>query len=207
MFVSLFSVRFPFFDLSFQHELLNKPSRILLKGDAIPTIFVHNARKQPQKRKSRVLRKEARAKRQLCEDPLIHQELVDNFEFECITKETQTEITENFSNFQFETHTAKAVDFGMQCCIEIFEEQPSCTLDMFETETESKCCQESDVFDNEEDKQITSPSKAAFIVYWTSLIVLLKECLRSTCPMLATIINLAFKGSQLIVRLKCHKWV
>ena len=50
---------------------------------------------------------------------------------------------------------------------------------MFETETESECCQESDyvdsdISDNEEDKQIKSPSKAAFIVYWTSLIVSLK---------------------------------
>ena len=97
-------------------------------------------------------------------------------------KETQTETTlENFSDLQFKTHTAKPVDFGVQCCIEILEEQPSCTLDMFETETESACCQESDyvdsdVSDNEEDKQITSPSKAAFIVYWTFLIVLLKKC-------------------------------
>ena len=41
---------------------------------------------------------------------------------------------------------------------------------MFETETESECCQQSDyvdndISDNEEDKQITSLSKAAFIVY------------------------------------------
>ena len=41
---------------------------------------------------------------------------------------------------------------------------------MFETETEMECCQESDyvdndVSDNEEDKQITSPSMDAFIVY------------------------------------------
>ena len=122
-------------------------------------------------------------------------------------KETQTEITENFSDFQFGTNIAKTVDFGVQCCIEILEEQPSCTLDMFETETESECCQESDyvdsdISDNEQDKQITSPSKAAFIVYWTSLIVLLKKCLHSTCVMPATITNLAFKGSQLTVRLK-----
>ena len=122
-------------------------------------------------------------------------------------KETQTEITENFSDFQFETNIAKTVDFGVQCCIEILEEQLSCTLDMFETETESECCQESDyvdsdISDNEQDKQITSPSKASFIVYWTSLIVLLKKCLHSTCVMPATITNLAFKGSQLTVRLK-----
>ena len=63
---------------------------------------------------------------------------------------------------------------------------------MFETETESECCQESDyldsdISDNEEDKQITSPSKAEFIVYWTSLIVLLKKCLHSTYLMPATI--------------------
>ena len=43
-----------------------------------------------------------------------------SFEFECNTKETQIEITlENFSDFQFETHTAKPLDFGVQCCIEI----------------------------------------------------------------------------------------
>ena len=91
--------------------------------------------------------------------------------------------------------------------MEILEEQLSYTLDMFEIETESECCQESDqvdsdVSDNEEDKQITSPSKAPFIVYWTSLIILLKKCLHSTCLMPATTTNLAFKGSQLIVRLK-----
>ena len=81
---------------------------------------------------------------------------------------------------------------------------------MFETEAESECCQESDwvdsdISDNEEDKQITSHSKAAFIVYWTSLIALLKKCLHSTSLMPATITKLAFKGSQLIVRLKCQE--
>ena len=56
---------------------------------------------------------------------------------------------------------------------------------MFETERESECCQESDyinsdISDNEEDKQIISPSKAAFIIYWTFLVVLLRKCLHST---------------------------
>ena len=49
---------------------------------------------------------------------------------------------------------------------------------MFETETESECCQESvdsDISDDEEDKQLTLPSKAEFIVYWTSLTVLRKD--------------------------------
>ena len=78
---------------------------------------------------------------------------------------------------------------------------------MFEIETESECCQESDyvdsdVSDNEENRQITPPSKAAFIVYWSSLIVLLKNCLHSTCLMPTTITNLVFKRSQFIVRLR-----
>ena len=121
--------------------------------------------------KNQAFKRVARAERQFCEDALIHQEPVDNFEFECNTKETQTEITlQNFSDYQFETHTAKPVNLGVKCCIEILEERSSCTLNMFETETELECCQESDyvdndVSDNEEDKQTTLPSKAAFIVY------------------------------------------
>ena len=63
----------------------------------------------------------------------------------------------------------------------------------------------SDVSDNKEDKHITSPSKAQFIVYWASLIVLFKKCLHFICLMLATIANLAFKGSQLIARSKCQE--
>ena len=126
--------------------------------------------------------------------------------FNTTQRKPKTEITETFGDFQFETHTAKPADLEVQCCIEILQEQPSCTLDMSETKTKGKCCHEcdylnSDVSDNEEVKQITSPSKAAFIVCWTYLIVLLKKCLHSTCLMLATITNLAFKGSQLIFRL------
>ena len=50
-------------------------------------------------------------------------------------KETQTEIMlENFSDFLFETHTAEHVDFGVYYCNDILQEQPSCTLAIFETE-------------------------------------------------------------------------
>ena len=128
-----------------------------------------------------MLREDARPKRRLCKDALIHRKFVDNFDFEWNTKETQTEITlKNFSAFQFETHSAKHVDFGVQCCIEILEELPSYTLDMLETKAESECCQESnyvdiDVSDNEEYKQITSPSNTVFILYWTSVTVLFEN--------------------------------
>ena len=49
-------------------------------------------------KKSNVLREEGRAKRQLCEDALIHQELAENFEFECNTKETPNR--DNVQKFQ-----------------------------------------------------------------------------------------------------------
>ena len=126
-------------------------------------------------------------------------------------KETQTEIMlENFSDFLFETHTAEHVDFGVYYCNDILQEQPSCTLAIFETETKSECCQESyyvdsGFTDNEEDKQIALPCKAAFILYWISLIVLTKKSLYSTLVMPVTITNLAFEGPQLIVRLKCQE--
>ena len=38
-----------------------------------------------------MLREEARAKRQRCEDAFTHNEQVEEFEFECNTKSTQTE--------------------------------------------------------------------------------------------------------------------
>ena len=133
------------------------------------------------KGRSSVLGEDARPKRWLCKDALMHRKFVDNFDFEWNTKETQTEVTlENFSDFQFETHSVKHVGFGVQCCIENLEKLPSCTLDMLETKAESEFCQESnyvdsDVCDNEEYKQITSPSNAVFIVYWTSVTVLLEN--------------------------------
>ena len=45
------------------------------------------------------------------------------------------------------------------------------------------------------------PSKTAFVVYWSSLMILLKTCL--TFSLLETIKNVTVKGSQLIVALTC----
>ena len=52
----------------FQHELLNKPSRKLLKDDTIPTLFDHNEDKQPFKRKTSCARLEIVNKKQLCKE-------------------------------------------------------------------------------------------------------------------------------------------
>ena len=45
------------------------------------------------------------------------------------------------------------------------------------------------------------PSKTAFVVYWSSLMILSKSCL--TCSLLAAVKNVTVKGSQLIVALTC----
>ena len=156
--------------------LARASQRKLLKNDVIPTIFTHNSNKQPQKRKLSVLREEARVKRQLCEEAVIHQEQVDIFEFECNTKGTQTEMT--LEDLYFQSKAFKKVDFGVQCFIEDSDEQQHATLNDIETESEN--CDESDESEksfDESDISITEghpintikPPKAAFIVYWTSL--------------------------------------
>ena len=173
------------YEKNYKNELLNKPLRKLLKDDAVPTIFAHNSNKQPTKRRSSILREESRAKRILCEEAVSHQEAVYNFEFEYNTKGTQTEVT-----FEDTLHNqSKKVDFGVQCFLEDFEPEPL----MHHFETESDSYQESDEsetknFSEEEYSDIEvhsvlsipTPPKAAFIVYWTSLLVLLNRCLRST---------------------------
>ena len=54
---------------------------------------------------------------------------------------------------------------------------------------------------NHESTSVSCPSKAAFIVYWSSLAVLLNKCL--TCCLPASVTNIIFQGSQLIVQLMC----
>ena len=52
---------------------------------------------------------------------------------------------------------------------------------------------------------IPKPAQAAVIVYWTSLLILLKKCLFLTCLSPVTISIFLFKGSQLIVKTKCQE--
>jgi len=107
--------------------------------------------------------------------------------------------------------TFKKVDFGVQCFIENSDEQQD---ELNDKGSESETCHEgdesdesfdlSDISDNEGHPiTTTKPSKAAFIVYWSSLLVLLQRCLTSTCLLPATISDILFKGSQMIVRMKC----
>ena len=61
---------------------------------------------------------------------------------------------------------------------------------------------ESNKEDNSQDIAVT-PSKSAFIVYWTSFLVLLKHCFFPACVLTTIITYIANKGSQLIVKMKC----
>ena len=76
----------------------------------MPTIPISNHRSDLRNQLS-VLREEARAKRQLCEEAVIHQEQLDIFEFECNTKGTQTEMT--LEDLYFQSKALKKVDFGV----------------------------------------------------------------------------------------------
>ena len=113
------------------------------------------------------------------------------------------------------------VDIGVQCCIKIVicNEHLS-EKKIQEAETKSEETEDnqvsyfhvSDISDVDEPceetvhttNDVQEPDKAAFIVYWTSLLVLLQRCLHSVCVLPAAIINTAFKRSQLIVKLKCQ---
>ena len=106
-----------FYHLDFKHELLGLPLRRLLKDDAIPTLFDYNKDKQPAKRKCSESREKVKTKQKLCEDAIQHHELVQSFELECNTKETQTE-----------TPTPKMVDVGIQCKIDLGASLPPISL-------------------------------------------------------------------------------
>ena len=54
-----------------------------------------------------------------------------------------------------------------------------------------------------ESTSVSSPSKVAFIVYWSSLTVLLNKCLSGFLP--ASVTNITLKGSQSIVQLICSE--
>lgn len=140
----------------------------MLKAEAVPTLFAYNKYKQPQKRKSSETREKARAKRQLCEDAVHHNALVQSFDFECNTKETQTDPEVK----------PQMVDIGVQCNIGLVqhEEQYVPISSSDETQEEDKDeNRESDDEYSEENKDVQechqeisiTPSKTAFIVYWT----------------------------------------
>ena len=193
----------------------------LLKDDAVSTLFAHNMAKQPHKCRTSLVREKTAAKRQLCEEALYQNDLVKSFEYEINTKEVQTELQCNSVCSMTSPEVASVStqvshidltimnDVVTQCdiepldCVDKVEEYQS----DYESCDESECHQcESEYDDNSSsdtysDSSMNTPSKTAFFVYWSSLILLLRNCL--TCSLPTTIKNIKVKGSQLIVKLAC----
>ena len=65
---------------------------------------------------------------------------------------------------------------------------------------QEKSCNESD---NEDSNFEPKPSKVTFIVFWSSLLMLLQRYLHPTCFLPAKIENFSLKGCQLIVSFQC----
>ena len=73
----------------FQHKLLNKSPRNLLKDDTIPTIFDYKKDKQPSRCKTNCAQLEIVNKKQLCEEAFDHYDQWRNFDME-INRSAQT---------------------------------------------------------------------------------------------------------------------
>ena len=65
---------------------------------------------------------------------------------------------------------------------------------------QEKSCNESD---NKDSSFEPKPPKVAFIVFWSSLLMLLRRCSHPTCFLPAKIKNFSLKGCQIIVSLQC----
>ena len=196
------------------------PIRRLLHDDAVPTIFPHNIEKQPQKRKSSIRREQQQAKRQHIEDAFTRNKQVQISEYQYNTKETQTEPQESLlvdSFCQTDPIGSNTAEFGVQCDFMSNFDLPSDNEMPSESEKsedldESFVPTEESVDEDESNDEsyggangrtMSKPLKSAFIVYWSSLLILFKTCLHSTCILPAVITDIATKGSQLVVKLRC----
>ena len=147
-------------------------------------------------------------------------DLVKSFEYEINTKEVQTELQCNSGCSMTSPEVASVSsqvlhidltfmnDVVTQCdiqpldCIDKVEESQSdyeSSDEYHQSESEYDDNSSSDAYS---DSSVNTSSKTAFVVYWSSLILLLRNCL--TCSLPATIKNLKVKGSQLIVKLACQ---
>ena len=180
----------------FANELLQKLLGRLFNDGIIPALFAwpylpELFDKQPQKIKARTLREEVRSKSQFCE--LIYElnELIKRSEVDFNTKTTQTE-TENVTTISTSSQSKpKMIDVSIQreiedACLNVEQLPDNETL----VETEWRDCeQSSEELESEFEniKQLSffesniseseKPLKAAFIVYWSSLLIFLKKML------------------------------
>ena len=148
----------------------------------------------------------------------MHNKLLQNFKFEISTKATETfqsnkQMTSVSTQTEFDPPNTCKV--SIQCSIEHkqcnYEQAKTDGDENLETESDEETSEESEcnISDQSEAEysrsnkstSVSSPSKAAFILYWSSLTVLLNKCL--TCCLPAPVTNITLKGSLLILQLIC----
>ena len=160
----------------------------MLKDNAIPTLFEHNKDKQPIKRRSTLSRNEIAQKKQYCEEPF---ELYDKFEkfgYEINSKEIQT--TPETRTVETQTdiiYQEKPIQCNIQKDTEMYTSQNEMSVYSDESdnesiddmdssfvlsESDSSSCSDFDSNDNNDDTKST-----AFIVFWSSLVILFGKCL------------------------------
>ena len=129
-------------------------------------------------------REEERATRQLCEHAFSHNERMHDFQFICNTKGTQTE-TSTFSSVYTQTECQLQSHFAAPCNIkDLSNDHSPMSVEQESDQSESdsqneydsgfimqeKSCNESD---NKDSNFEHNPPKVAFIVFWSSLLMLL----------------------------------
>ena len=166
-------------------------------------------------------REEQATKKQLCEDAIVHHSNWQEHEYEFNTKEVQATTTMKCTATQ--TIVKKTMDKGTQTESQETENEQVVEDNVMTTfnedsndihsvhEPDSSFCEDVDDTDTEDTDTETvefqhtetnlAPSKSAFIIYWSSLVVLLCRCL--TCGVLASIKKCTVRGSLLIVEMIC----
>ena len=181
-----------------------------MKDGAIPTLSDYNRDKQPSKRKKSCARLEIVNKKQLCEEAFEHYDRWENLEVEKYGKGVhtnqkitsigpQTDISHSVFSLRTKDQSTQINGIGES----IFETEE-------EKETESECsdqyssCNKSDTDflqsnssdSMEEGKEQNEMNSSAFMLFWSSLVVLLSRCF--TCFAKFKLIK-KIRGSLLIV--------
>ena len=147
-------------------------------------------------------------------DAFSHYERMQDFQFIYNTKGTQMEKS-TFSRIYTQTECQLQSDFSAPCnikdlsndhsfvSVEKESDQSECdSQNEYDSDSimQEKLCNESN---NEDSNFEPKPPKVAFIVFWSSLLMLLRRCLHPTCFLPAKIKNFSLKGYQIIVSLQC----
>jgi hypothetical protein len=203
------------FERDLKNELLGNPCQRLLKKDAFPTLFNYNVDLVVTKKRPASERREheARKKQDVKDAFNTYTEEMDQCCFEVVNskqnadKETQTYIeTQTITHANASTQTNISYSYQSQSTNKYHESgshSDSYSSDNEPLESSFYASQTEDTESSDEDcvDNHCVSSGAAFIVYWSSLVLLLKQCLN--CQAVAFIESFKKCGSAISVILHC----